>query len=223
MAVLGLAILLVHSGWVYWAGLADYGPRYLVPVIPFLLVPAIDAFPGIWTHPSEHRGALALIAVLALLGVAEQALGILVSFGAYSTLTCNTSPCPASLDASQSELLYNLWLLPASLAYNFLGHAPHVVLSTYPFGTAPAGRPNWQNDLLDRMRYFWFLFLPHPKAALAIGGLLLGGAAVAAFAALNRAVGLLPFGSRTTLAEARVEQPVLAGAAVRRASTWDEA
>jgi 4-amino-4-deoxy-L-arabinose transferase-like glycosyltransferase len=221
-AVVATWILVVHAGWVHWAGLADYGPRYLVPVIPFLLLPASDAFPGIWTHPSEHKGALALIAVVAALGIVEQALGITVSFGAYSALTCSVSPCPASLNASQSELLYDLWLLPTSVAYNLFGQAPHVVLSAYPFGATPPARPNWQNDLLDSMRYFWFDFLPHPKVALAAGGVLLGAAAVAAFAALNRAVGLLTFGTQAIVSKVQVERPPAMAAAVRRAGTLPE-
>jgi hypothetical protein len=222
VAVVGLAILIIHAGWVHWAGLADYGPRYLVPVIPFLLLPAVDAFPGVWTRPREHKGALALIAAVALLGVAEQAMGILVSFGAYSALTCLQTPCPASLDASQSELLYDLWLLPSSLAYNFLGHAPHVVLSAYPFGAPPIGRPGWQGILLDRMRYFWFVFLPHPHVALALGCLILGGTMVAALAALNRRVGLVTLSSRLTLSDITSDPPALVAVAPGMGSAHDE-
>lgn len=217
IGLVGVAIVAVHAGWVHWAGLADFGPRYLVPVIPFLLLPAVDAFPGVWTRPREHKVALAIIAVAALLGIAEQALGILVSFGAYSALTCLQTPCPASLDASQSELLYDLWLLHASIAYNFLGNAPHVALGSYPFGAAPLGRPNWQGGLLDRMRYFWFVFLPHPRFWLAAGCLVCGGMIATTLAALTRAMS-----GPATLARLAVPEPESRAAAlatgVRRAS-----
>lgn len=178
IGALSLSMLVLYGSFRFWAGLAAYGPRYLVPLVPFLLLPAINAFPPAAARTAAWRWAVLGVAAVAALGLAEQLLGVLVSFGAYSTLTCHQTPCPASLDASQSEILYDLWLLPASLAYNVLGHAPHIVLSAYPFGAAPLARPNWQADLADRMRYFWFVFLPHPLAFLA-GGLVIWGTTIA--------------------------------------------
>jgi hypothetical protein len=180
VALLTLVMLILYGGYQYWAGLAAYGPRYLVvPLIPFLLLPALDAFPGVGENPAVFRGALVVAGMAVTLGVLEQLLGVMVSFGAYSLLTCTRFPCPASLDASQSELLYDVWLLPTSLAYNVLGHVPHVDLHAYPFGAPPPGRFGWQDGLVDRLRYFWFVVLPHPRVAL-IGGLIVWGAVVAA-------------------------------------------
>jgi hypothetical protein len=190
IGVLGVSFLVLYSVYRYWAGLSAFGPRYLVPLIPFLLLPAVDAFPGVLARPRVPRWTVAFIAVVALAGFIEQALGVLVCFGVYSALTCLTSPCPASLDASQSELLYDIWLLPTSLAYNFLGHSPHVVLSGYPFGAAPIGRTNWAAILDDRMRYFWFVPLPHPKAMLAVGLMVCGLPIFACLRGLLRAAGL---------------------------------
>lgn len=188
VGALALCLLALYSPYRYWAGLATYGPRYLLPLIPFLLLPAVDALPGVWDRPRGHPWALGVVAALALAGLAEALLGISVSFGAYSLLTCVRFPCANSLDASQSELLYDVWLLPSSLAYNLLGHAPHVVLNHYPFGAAPPGRPGWQAGLLGRMKYFWFTFLPHPRAALAGGVAICGGLAIACCTALLRRV-----------------------------------
>jgi hypothetical protein len=190
IGLLAAAMLLLYGGFRYWAGLAAFGPRFLVPLVPFLLLPAVEAFPGVGARPGEHPWAVALIAAVVAAGVAEQLLGVLVSFGAYSALTCLQSPCPASLDASQSELLYDLWLLRASLAYNLLGTPPHVVLHSYPFGAPPPGRPDWYTGLLDRMRYFWWAFLPRPRLWLALGVAGLGGAGAALLAVLAARVGL---------------------------------
>lgn len=175
---LALVMLVLYGGYQYWAGLAAYGPRYLVPLIPFLLLPALDALPDVGRNPAAFRGALIVAGMFVALGVLEQLLGVMVSFGAYSSLTCTRFPCPASLDASQSELLYDVWLLPTSLAYNVLGQVPHVTLHAYPFGAPPPGRPDWQAALIDRMRYFWFVFLPHPRLEL-ISGLVVWGTVVA--------------------------------------------
>jgi hypothetical protein len=207
IGVLALCMLGLYGTYRYWAGLAAYGPRYIVPLIPFLLLPAVDAFPGAWDRPREHPWAIAIIGALALAGFAEAALGIMVSFGAYSSLTCLTlsRPCPNSLDGSQSELLYDIWLLRASLAYNLLSHAPHIVLSTYPFGAPPIGRPNWPNDLLDRMRYFWFAFLPHRLWSLALGLVICGSLATACLSAVMRRAGFGGFCMRHAIASVEEE------------------
>lgn len=188
VALLALVMLILYGGYQYWAGLAAYGPRYLVPLIPFLLLPTLDAFPGVGGNPSAFRGVLIVAGILVILGVFEQLLGVIVSFGVYSSLTCNQFPCPASLDASQSELLYDLWLLPISLAYNVLGHVPHVALHDYPFGASPLGRPNWQDSVVERMRYFWFANLPHSGLALISGLVVWGAVVVASGGALFRRV-----------------------------------
>ncbi len=186
VAALTVMLLILYGGYRYWAGLAAFGPRYLVPIVPFLLLPAVEAFPGVGTQPRAHRWAVALITLAALAGFVEQTLGVIVSFGAYSTLTCLQVPCPASLDASQSELLYDVWLLRDAVTYNLLGHLPHFALTDYPFGTPPPGKPGWYDDLLDRMRYFWFVPLGHAKVYLAAGLLVCGAAMAAALRSVGR-------------------------------------
>jgi hypothetical protein len=189
VGLLTLIFLVLYGGYYYWAGLAAFGPRYLVPLLPFLLLPAVDLRLPRGASGHVTRWAAVGMGVVAALGFAEQLLGVFISFGAYSSLTCLQVPCAPILDPTQSELLYNLWLLRVSLAYNFLGYLPHVVRATYPFGTPPVGRVNWQNDLIDRMRYFWFVFLPHPKVMLVAGTAVLGGIVVVCLARLRLLVG----------------------------------
>lgn len=176
LLIAALAVILVgfYGDYRYWAGLSSYGPRYLVPLVPFLLLPAVDAFPGILTHPRRHLVGIAVITALALAGFAEQVLGVMVSFRLYTALTCTTFPCPATLDVSQSELLYHLWLLRPSLVYDLQGVMPAITLRSYPFGPPPAGRVGWQFIFGSEMRYFWFVYLPDPLSALRHGAAICG-------------------------------------------------
>lgn len=218
IAGLAVMLLILYGSYRYWAGLAAFGPRYLVPLVPFLLLPAVDAFPGIGTQPRARRGAVALIGLVALAGFAEQMLGVIVSFGAYSTLTCHQVPCPASLDASQSELLYDIWLVRDAVIYNLSGHLPHIALADYPFGAAPTGRPNWQSGLLGRMRYFWFVPLGHIKTDLLAGMLVCGGAMVMALRGIARRVELFAPVPQSAAAHA---EPVAAVAGSHAREPWD--
>lgn len=169
IAALAVSFVGFYGDFRYWAGLSSYGPRYLVPLVPFLLLPAVDAFPGILAQPRRHVVAIALVVVVALAGFVEQALGVMVSFRLYTALTCTTFPCPATLDISRSELLYHLWLLRPSLAFDLQGVMPALSLGSYPFGPPPAGRAGWQDIFATEMRYFWFVYLPDPLSALRHG------------------------------------------------------
>ena len=164
--------LVFYGGYYYWAGQAAFGPRYIVPLVPLLLLPAVYAGFGVRDGKVMHRGVVVLVCVVLGLGFLEQLSGVLVSFDAPFALTCVNVPCGPSLDPTQSELLYNIWLAPTVIAYNFFGQTPHVILATYPFGLPPIGRANWPTLLLDRMRYFWFLPLPYSKAVGAVGAIL---------------------------------------------------
>lgn len=191
VGVLVVPLLALYSGYKYWAGLAAFGPRYLVPFIPFLLLPLVFAFPGLLARPREHVVGIACIAGAALVGLVVQLFGITVAFDAYSALTCVQFPCPASLDASQSELLYDIWLLRDAIAYCFLGQPPHIVLASYPFGAPPVGRPAWPRLLSAELYYFWFDALPNVRvAAMAIGGVGLGGLIAATAVRLAQLAGL---------------------------------
>jgi hypothetical protein len=171
-------LLLLYSGYQFWAGMNAFGPRYVVPLIPFILLPAVYAFPGLWSRRHEQRWVLALVCTVALLGFAEQLLGVIVSFETYGALTC-ASHCPGSmyLNASHAELLYDVWLLPRILAYDLLGHVPQIVPASYPFGSEAGIRSDWNGMFLDQMRYFWFVWLVHLKVAV-VGGLVVCGSLI---------------------------------------------
>lgn len=187
LLIASLVVLIVgfYGAYKYWGGLSAYGPRFMVPILPFLLLPAIDAFPGILSEPRRQLVPLALIALVALAGFGEQVLGIAVSFRLYTALTCTQFPCGSTLDPAQSEILYHIWLLPPSLSYVFNGIMPPISLQSYPFGAPPVGRPHWQVLFTEEMRYFWFVYLPDPLAALRRGVVILGGIMLLCLAALG--------------------------------------
>jgi len=74
LAALVLARLLFFARWWDWMGGATWGPRYLVPLIPLMMVPAAFAIGIGW-----RRVAIAL----GVVGVGIELLGQLVPYGLY--------------------------------------------------------------------------------------------------------------------------------------------
>jgi hypothetical protein len=56
-----LALLLFYSSSAMWWGGFAAGPRYIVPLIPFLVLPAAWALHTIWARPLLQLGAVALV------------------------------------------------------------------------------------------------------------------------------------------------------------------
>lgn len=69
-------------GW--WYGEAAWGPRYLVPLVPYLLLPL-----AVWFRPSTHvgRSPRLLMAITAGLGLAVQVFAVAVNYDTYIFLT----------------------------------------------------------------------------------------------------------------------------------------
>jgi hypothetical protein len=88
-AVLALAMLVVHLAFYsrlnYWHGDGSWGPRYLVFVVPFLMLPAAGLLDVLarW----RRRLTVALVGTLAALSFAIQLLPVLVNFGTYLQLS----------------------------------------------------------------------------------------------------------------------------------------
>lgn len=68
--------LLFHAGWWTWHGGWSWGPRFMVPVLPFLILPV----GSLWRL---GRGLRAAIVLLAAVGFVVQLGGLLVNFGDY--------------------------------------------------------------------------------------------------------------------------------------------
>jgi hypothetical protein len=67
-----VAYLVIYSTFGYWAGGWSWGPRYLLPIIPFLTLPVAYWFDRSWRA--------AVVVILALLGVGVQVLGVAVNY-----------------------------------------------------------------------------------------------------------------------------------------------
>ncbi len=68
--------LLFHAGWWTWHGGWSWGPRFMVPMLPFLILP----IGSLWRL---GRGPRTAIIILAAIGFAVQLGGLLVNFGDY--------------------------------------------------------------------------------------------------------------------------------------------
>lgn len=77
IAELGIGNLLLYGAWAMWWGGWSWGPRFLVPVIPFLLLPLAELL----VRP--RRAIVFLIALTALAGTFVNALGSIVDFNEY--------------------------------------------------------------------------------------------------------------------------------------------
>ena len=95
---------LFFAGWWDWAGGATWGPRYLVPLIPLMMVPVAFLRPGRWRKAAFALGAL---------GVCIEVLDQLVPYGLYygaivPKLAARLGVCNCVPGPSQSRPIHNL-------------------------------------------------------------------------------------------------------------------
>lgn len=71
--------LLLHAGWWSWYGGWSWGPRFLVPTLPFLILPLGALWPG---GTARHVSLIALTVI----SVFVQSLGVVIDFNRYMLL-----------------------------------------------------------------------------------------------------------------------------------------
>jgi hypothetical protein len=174
LASLSLSFFLFYASLEYWDADRSYGPRYLVTILPFLLLPLVHWFAA----PRRHR-ALTWIAALS---IAVQIPGIAVDF---------TKALPA-LDVTH-PLLERRWNWHyAGLVLNtraLVRFGPENVRYLAGAATPPAVRPpeGHTAGFSDQFGYsldFWWLYLfyLHRVSALAALALAASLGSVAAWA-----------------------------------------
>ena len=108
--------LLFHAGWWTWHGGWSWGPRFMVPMLPFLILP----LGSLWRLGT---GARIAIVVLALIGFLIQLGGVLVDFNDYM-LWIN----------DEDKILFNPAYLPILGHWRMLwnGETPNLAILNMP-------------------------------------------------------------------------------------------
>jgi hypothetical protein len=183
--------LLFYAAYRSWSGASAWGPRYLVPALPYLLFPLLllgcfgraepSATPTILQESGPRLRHLAQGATVVLVGIsaAVQFLGVSVNYlmeDAYWLPSLHrVGNLTASLPASPLPL--SLWTLRLSLQYAFLRTlAAGYASDQYPFGPPYPIAPNMpQSAGVFPLQFFWFSLTPKPVLAFAVGAVVLGG------------------------------------------------
>lgn len=187
-----LVSLIIYGTYAPWDGGSCWGPRYLVPILPYLLWPIMELG---WLGPRNSQtttktnrltvvrwGAVGLLLVASF---AIQVLGVTYNYAVndiYWQHVVHRIPNYQGMVAA-SPLLMAIWLAPMMLEYAFTNVVPLAGFASanYPFG--PPVPPNIAavhqlnpNDIL----YFWFTLLPHPLVWAIAGAVVCGGGMVLA-------------------------------------------
>lgn len=116
-AAIALIYLLLYSTWWYWDGGWGWGPRFLLPLVPFLMVTCAYAL--------QRRAGQVAFGVLAALGAVVQLLGGVINWGPIHNAWLQEglkpenaylfeptiSPIARHLQALQQGWWIDLWLL----------------------------------------------------------------------------------------------------------------
>ncbi|MGE5264267.1 MAG: ArnT family glycosyltransferase [Acidobacteriota bacterium] len=97
IAVLFAYYVLLFSAWYYWWGGTNWGPRFLVPVLPFLVLlvaPAIELAMRVDWKSRTHVAFTAVLFALCLLSVGIEVLGVSVPSLAHRLRMLRISPNP---------------------------------------------------------------------------------------------------------------------------------
>jgi hypothetical protein len=135
------AYTLLYASWFAWHGGHSWGPRFLVPALPFLVLALVPSL--VWA--GESRGRMLLVAVLALLSGMLQALGLAVSVDRFFDMVMYEWGLPVYdprlfFDPSHSPLLWQGRLLASGplapvWTHNHWVLLPALVLLVLALGT----------------------------------------------------------------------------------------
>jgi hypothetical protein len=111
-AGISAAYAFLYASWFAWHGGHSWGPRFLVPALPFLVLTLVPSL--VWT--GQSRGRMLLVGVLVLLSGMLQALGLAVSVDRFFDMVMYEWGLPVYdprlfFDPAYSPLLWQMRLL----------------------------------------------------------------------------------------------------------------
>jgi len=149
------SLLLFYSSLNFWDGLRGYGPRYLVPLLPLLIVPLVWWMAGDWTR----RRALSGLIVLSVL---VQLAGVVVDFSKVS-VTHAREAGGYSRDAKIYSLSESSLVLDARAAIAAVpDNARNLVRGVRPVIAARPASADEDHEFSQRFAFsldFWWLYL----------------------------------------------------------------
>lgn len=113
-----LVTILYYAPWWAWYGGWSWGPRFLVPVLPFLVLP-------IGALLLERRWARPATIVLALAGLGIQLLGALIDFNPYIVEIVADNP------ENEAKYIFYPWLSPIIGHLRYLVKGQHLAIATF--------------------------------------------------------------------------------------------
>ncbi len=169
-AAIFVSLLVLYGSLRYWDGLRGYGPRYLVPVLPLLIIPLVW-----WLEPGNGRWRRALLWVVAL-SVVIQLPGVVVDFSkvsiAYARAKGDYSRDAKIDNWHESSLVLDtraaISAVPRNVRHLVLGERP-------PVETRRADQDD--RELSQRLAFsldFWWLYLYYLGAISASAAAALG-------------------------------------------------
>jgi hypothetical protein len=209
LGIIGTSLLTYGTYFAWDAGPA-WGPRYLVPMMPYLLWPllrfgcfgAAEHPQGtIFMHGTTKRATQVATGVIAGVSVIIQALGVSMNYYVHDFYwqvgEAGQLFVPLKSSLAASPLAMSIWSLPLNLRYAFTGVLPAHGFSSadYPFGPPLPTNPHMPQALGNfYVQTFWFTLLPHPVVVATVGALIFGAGMLASAISLRRVVSI-PRGS----------------------------
>ncbi len=175
------SLLVFYSSMPSWEAGRSYGPRYLVPILPFLITPIVW-----WLEPRRSWGRRGLIA-LALFSVLVQLPGILVDYSKVSVAAAR-----AGSDASRQATLYSwrhsgLILNTHAALTGIQNNVRYLANRERPATMPPSGEGD--DELGQRLAFsldFWWLYLYFLGALSASAAIVLGAVPLLAGSLIGR-------------------------------------
>lgn len=158
-AGLTMVYLVVYGLYLFWHGDSSWGPRYMVFVMPFLVLPLAALLD--WVAQPAHARWRAAVAALAVLSVLVELLGVLINFDIYP---------------NQSVPEQRYYELQASPLFGHIHLLDSVLTNTQAIPPMPEGsiaRFGWFFDPAQRHPFdLWYLYIVYsgmqPRKILAL-------------------------------------------------------